>query len=66
MKLDMATPSEAYDDGFAEGVDWATPRIWNEAIEAAAELMDKELGDSHALSPFMRARAAAIRKLRKE
>ncbi|MEE8607236.1 MAG: hypothetical protein V3S55_06520 [Nitrospiraceae bacterium] len=28
--------TEGYDKGFAEGVDWATPRIWNEAIEAAA------------------------------
>ncbi len=36
MKLEMVTPSEAYDSGFAEGVDWATPRIWNEAIEGAA------------------------------
>ncbi len=40
MKLEMVTPSKAYDSGFAEGVDWPTPRIWNAAIEAAAELME--------------------------
>ena len=38
---------------------------WIDAIEAAAELMERELGDKHALSPFMTAKAAAIRKLKK-
>ena len=60
---------EAYDDGFAEGVDWATPRIWDEAIEAAAELIERRYvegvkgiarfggGEIHG--------ATAIRKLKK-
>ncbi len=30
------------ENAFAEGVDWATPRVWNEAIEAAAGYHDLE------------------------
>ena len=51
-----AGKTEGHDKGFAEGVDWATPRIWNEAIEAAAE---------HPLVAAFPVIAAAIRKLKK-
>lgn len=40
MRIEMVIPSKAYDDAFADGVDWATPHVWNEAIEAAAEKME--------------------------
>ena len=37
--------SKIRDNGFAEGVDWATPHIWNEAIEAAAkEVVERCVG----------------------
>ena len=55
-----AGKNEGFDKGFAKGVDWATPRIWNEAIEAAAELARQSQGrlTSGGL-------AAAVRKLKK-
>ena len=61
MKIETIEPSDAYDKGFAEGVDWATPRIWNEAIEAAAMEVDRSLIRKNITDAL----SAEIRKLKK-
>jgi len=80
MKIETIEPSEAYDKGFAVGVDWATPRIWNEATEAARTCVCSEMAQTEAERSALRHEGglswefekrlqridAAIRKLRKE
>ena len=35
------------EESFAEGVDWATPRVWNHAIEKAAEKLEQIRDEVH-------------------
>jgi len=82
MRIDGLTSAEirkAYDQGFAEGVDWATPRIWNEVLEAARTCVCSEMAQTEAERSVLRHEGglswefekrlqridAAIRKLKK-
>jgi len=56
-----ALEAQIAEGDFAEGVDWATPRVWNEAIEAAA----KRLKELWGVDADLQGSIAAIRKLKK-